>query len=391
MTRCGSFGGDGVSRVMASWVRALEAHGVDVTVFHGVAPVGASARCPAACTVTYSQSGLPLIRPALWTSRLSSAVKAEHARKPFDALLSHDTVSVRSLAAAVPGVPIHTTVHSPIVEENRLNNWNYAGRARRLFYPLTRAMAVSAEAAALRHSAAVHTLSEYTWRLLQGRYPDETRSLKWRCVPGAIDAGLASRLDRHDARARLGLSGSTPVLLSARRMVPRNGVHRILKAARACKLAGIEARFILVGQGQDLPSLKRMSVREGLSSVSFEGFISDERLADLYCAADAFLMPTRALECFGLPVVEAMAFGCMPLVMPDGGPAEICAPWPVCIAEGLGDTDFVDLVMRFLSTPTQSPQPAVFAEAARGYWEESLAPRMFDSVLKCVQDFRGDA
>jgi len=38
------------------------------------------------------------------------------------------------------------------------------------------------------------------------------------------------------------------------------------------------------------------------------GALEEERLADLYCACDVFLMPSKA-EGFGLPAVEAMACG----------------------------------------------------------------------------------
>ena len=48
----------------------------------------------------------------------------------------------------------------------------------------------------------------------------------------------------------------------------------------------------------------------GDGCVRFTGRISDEALALSYEAADLFVLPTVALECFGLITLEAFAFGC---------------------------------------------------------------------------------
>ena len=80
----------------------------------------------------------------------------------------------------------------------------------------------------------------------------------------------------------------------------------------------------------------------------FLGFVPEEQLAAYYQGADAFLLPTRDLECFGLPVIEAMACGCTPLVTPIGGPAEVCAQnHPDLVSQENTSGSFTDLVRRF--------------------------------------------
>ncbi len=44
-------------------------------------------------------------------------------------------------------------------------------------------------------------------------------------------------------------------------------------------------------------------------SVRFEGRVSDEVLPQMYAAADAFILPTAELGCFGLIALEAFASG----------------------------------------------------------------------------------
>jgi len=57
--------------------------------------------------------------------------------------------------------------------------------------------------------------------------------------------------------------------------------------------------------------------------VSLRGFISEEHLPLYYQMADFFILPTIALEGFGLITVEAMACGTPVLGTPVGGTREI--------------------------------------------------------------------
>ena len=52
--------------------------------------------------------------------------------------------------------------------------------------------------------------------------------------------------------------------------------------------------------------------------IIFLGRLSDDALALAYQAADVFLLPTTALECFGLIILEAFACEC-PVIATDAG------------------------------------------------------------------------
>jgi glycosyltransferase involved in cell wall biosynthesis len=67
-----------------------------------------------------------------------------------------------------------------------------------------------------------------------------------------------------------------------------------------------------------------MVEQRGLQNhVRFLGFVADEMLPHLYRAADLSVVPTRALEGFGLVAAESIAAGTPALVTPIGGLPEV--------------------------------------------------------------------
>jgi glycosyltransferase involved in cell wall biosynthesis len=316
----------------------------------------------------------------------SAALMAEHRREPLDLIIPHEVELAARVARDLPGVPRLLTVHSPFVDENRLNNWKYTSElGRRLSYPATWAYAWRAERAGLRAVRFVHTLSEFTWSLLRARHPGPCRRILWRRVPGTFDDGrFRPPDDRQALRRRLGWSSDQRVMFTVRRLIPRNGVDRILTAA--ARLAAREdVAFVIGGRGPLFDPLRARVAREGLGSrVRLVGAVPEAELVAHYQAADAFLLPTRDLECFGLPVIEAMACGTTPLVMPEGGPAEVCRPFPDCIAAENSDEAFVELVERYLSGRISVRGEALAAHARERYSEEAVRPAILDLVQHVV-------
>lgn len=91
-----------------------------------------------------------------------------------------------------------------------------------------------------------------------------------------------------------------------------------------------DVRWHVVGAGDDLDHLKRYCDRLHLSgAVTFEGFVSDARLADLYGHASVHVLPSVTDadarppigEGFGLAYAEAAAFGVPSIASTAGGGA----------------------------------------------------------------------
>ena len=128
------------------------------------------------------------------------------------------------------------------------------------------------------------------------------------------------------ARGRLGLDVDGPLLLTVRRLEPRMGIDRLLRAVPL--LGENDVTLVVVGSGSLAGDLPRLAAELGAAErVLFVGPVSDDaRLADWYRAADLFVLPTTAYEGFGMATVEALASGTPVVGTAIGATPELLAP-----------------------------------------------------------------
>ena len=195
----------------------------------------------------------------------------------------------------------------------------------------------------LQHSARTIILSDYS--LTQVHHLMETTES---CVkiPGGVDLNrFHPAPDRDEVKKRLDLPCNQPVLLTVRRLVPRMGVDTLIEAMP--HLLDRKPDLILV-VGSDGPlrltlesRMETLGIRD---HIRFTGFISYEDLPLYYQAADLFVMPTKALEGFGLPTIESMACGTPTLGTDIGSNTEIIGEFdprlliPEATPEGISKT-----------------------------------------------------
>jgi glycosyltransferase involved in cell wall biosynthesis len=114
------------------------------------------------------------------------------------------------------------------------------------------------------------------------------------------------------------------IFFSVRRLVSRMGLDRLIEAAAIVRDHGHVFHLYIAGKGPLLAKLEAQIGKLALDEhVRLVGSVSEKELAAMYAAADAFVLPTRALECFGLVAVEAMSAGCPVLSTPVGALPEI--------------------------------------------------------------------
>ena len=115
----------------------------------------------------------------------------------------------------------------------------------------------------------------------------------------------------HRARKKLGISGQ-PILLTVGRLhggERYKGHDRILRALPDLTAEFSEIIYVVAGDGDDRARLERLACRVGVHRhVRFLGRVEDDDLADLYRAADLFVLPSTG-EGFGIVFLEAMASG----------------------------------------------------------------------------------
>lgn len=87
------------------------------------------------------------------------------------------------------------------------------------------------------------------------------------------------------------------------------GVDRVIESIPLVLREIPRIRYVVVGEGDDLPRLRRMvEARQLGRHVTFVGSVDDTLLVDYYCLCDVFVMPSTG-EGFGVVFLEALACG----------------------------------------------------------------------------------
>jgi glycosyltransferase involved in cell wall biosynthesis len=147
-------------------------------------------------------------------------------------------------------------------------------------------------------------------------------------IPGGVEVNrFASAPPRASCRKALGWPADRPIVLCVRRLVRRVGVDVLVESALAVRARVPDALILLAGNGPMRAELEERIQARGLEdTVRLLGFVPDDQLPLAYRAADLTVVPTTALEGFGLITVESLAAGTPCIVTPVGGLGEIVAP-----------------------------------------------------------------
>ena len=117
-----------------------------------------------------------------------------------------------------------------------------------------------------------------------------------------------------DSRLRLFAGGN---------MEGRKGISIALRALALCACEGMNFRYIVAGDGPEIPSLRQLAISLKISDrvVFCSGFSGDD-----YCKAlwdsDVYFLPSLR-ETMGMTLVEAILAGCYPLVANTSAQGEI--------------------------------------------------------------------
>jgi glycosyltransferase involved in cell wall biosynthesis len=174
------------------------------------------------------------------------------------------------------------------------------------------------EGAVYRRARECVVLSNAFRRLLIERY--QVSPWHVHTIPPGVDLARFSPGLGLDARAALGIPEGTWVCLSVRRLVARMGLDVLLEAWASISCGAPDGLLLAIGgEGPELGALERRAHALGVSgSVRFLGGLSEADLVSWYRAADVCVVPSLALEGYGLVVLEALACG-TPVIAADVG------------------------------------------------------------------------
>lgn len=212
------------------------------------------------------------------------------------------------------------------------------------------------EGACLKRATRIHVLSDFSAKVLWKLYrisPD--RLVK---IPGGVDTERFQPVaDRRATRKALGLPASGPLLFTIRNLEARMGLDALIRATGILRRRLPDVLVLLGGAGSRREELESLAASLDLKDhVRFLGFVPEEQLPRYYQAADAFVLPTRELEGFGLVTVEALACGTPVLGTAVGATPEILRPLdPRLMFRDTRPEAMADDLRRFLDADGRDP------------------------------------
>ncbi|ANS73301.1 glycosyl transferase [Paenibacillus yonginensis] len=248
-----------------------------------------------------------------------------------------------ALEARKRGIPVIMTFHGPWNEEMKIEG-------RGLQHRVKTTIAKTIERKAYRLADHFIVLSETFRDILHRNYGVPLHKIS--IIPGAADIHrFTPAQNRLAVRRQLNLPEGATTILTVRRLVNRMGLLQLLDAWRRVSAKFPNAILLIGGRGPLRAELESRIADYGLSSkVRLLGYIPDEELPAYYQAADMFVVPTQALEGFGLITVEALAAGLPVMATPIGGNREILSAFrPELLFKSADSADIADGLIRMLS------------------------------------------
>lgn len=378
-----AFGGMG--RVAWALSHALVKRGHDVTMLVG----DASVLRKAAVRTASNHSGVKVCRfarPALsrWNvlraerqiEACRSALDELDAAGMFDVIHVHSlfTAAAASRSAAARSKALVETIHSPAIQELSYN-WLHGGFLGRLHHACGQGLVRRLEQQGLRCSVSLHALSRFTVSQMRREYPGVLTP--YTVIPHWVEPRWRRTMSKAEARAKLGWPIGMPILFTVRQLRRRYGIDTAIAAVAPLAAAG-RCMFLIGGSGDDHAVLTEQIHHAGVSNaVRLLGRLSDDDLHLAYQAADLFVLPTRALECFGLIMLEALACGLPVLATEVGAIPETLRP---ILPEYLVPPDdpgaMRSRIVAFLDGQLATPPPdALVAYVMEHFGEDSILQR----------------
>ena len=318
--------------------------------------------------------------PSIRIDRYRDAIDAIGDPRDWDVIHGHGIYGVLAAAVATERrVPIVQTIHSPAFLE-QLWNWTHEGLGGALKLPGLMEIR-RLEGAALGAATVCHTLSHYTRSRIESLYP-KARLNRWALIPHWLDRSWLRTSDLREARRALGWDEESRVVLTVRQLRPRYGIESAIRGVRTLVSRGV-CHLHVVGDGESRPGLERLARELGLArGVSFHGRVADDKLRLAYQAADVFLLPSRALECFGVIAQEAMAVGLPMVATCVGAIPEMLAPiMPQLLVPPGAEARIGELVAAVLGKRVYVPSPQEITDYVTSRYAESTLVAAYERMF----------
>jgi glycogen(starch) synthase len=187
-------------------------------------------------------------------------------------------------------------------------------------------------------------------------------------IPGGVDlTRFDGEGDQLSARHIMDIAPDRPVVVTLRRLNARMGIENLIEGMKTV-VAAVPDVLLLIGGSGPLQAAFRERIEHGglTNNVRLLGRIADERLPAFYRAADVSIVPSVALEGFGLTAAESLACGTPVLVTPVGGLPEVVSDLsPRLVLGGTDPASLAEGLIGVFRKTVRLPERAACADYAR--------------------------
>ncbi|MGG1679771.1 glycosyltransferase family 4 protein [Neobacillus sp. NRS-1170] len=193
--------------------------------------------------------------------------------------------------------------------------------------------------------------------------------------PGGVDCQLFHPYyEKQTIREQLGISKKY-LLTYVGRLAPEKDVKTLLTVAKALPLGMHERiQWYVVGDGP----LREELQKDAPSNMTFTGYLTGERLAEIYSASDLFVFPSPT-ETFGNVVIEALASGTPAITANSGGVKNIIKSGVTgYLCETGNEAEFVNAILKLLENDNLRSQLGI---EGRNYALTQSWDKIFSALL----------
>ncbi len=366
----------GLDRYFFEMIRAFGEAGMDGTAL--VSSVGATALGGIAVR------GIAASPASVWRRWIGARALAREAfGRDVNVVNSHFALYAFPWLRALPShLPLVVNFHGPWAGEMQ-------AEARGLKRRIAAGLARRIEQSVYRRADRCITLSQAFRDLLHEEYGVPLDRI--RVVPGGVN--LTSYLaapGREAARAKLDWPQDRRIVLSVRRLARRMGLDLLVHAIADVRREFPDVLLLIGGKGSERDRLQEQIVAMGLTEhVRLTGFIAETDLPLAYAAAEVSLVPTVALEGFGLVTVESLACGTPVLGTAVGGTAEILRPLnPDLLFAGATTGAMAERIRAALRGTISLPDQDACRAHARQYGWPAVLPQLLAVFEEAIEERR---
>ncbi len=358
----------GLDRVYHSLVQTLPQVGVQV---RGLVAGGPAASAATNGTVrSFSEMDAGIVSRVM---KSRAAVAAEFREHRPDLVAAHFAMYALGGLSAMRNVPFVMHFHGPWADESD------AERSRGMNLQFKAWI----EKQVYRRADKLIVLSHAFKDILITRYGIDPSRIE--IVPGCVDVSHFNvKESRRAAREFLGLPQDRPIVFAVRRLVNRMGLEDLIDAVALLKQRQPDLLLVIAGRGKLAQALQaRAENAGGIDSVRMLGYVPDDDLPLLYRAADLSVVPTVALEGFGLITIESLSAGTPVLVTPVGGlPEAVSGLSPDLVLRSTGAAAIADGIDDFLSGRRVMPTAEQCHAYARDNFDLPVIARQVAAVYQ---------